>query len=112
MFSSNNLSGLTNSILTLPHNVKSFRNIPQEEEHHYKIKQEEEESNYSPLNMKGSGKAKKTKKNKRAIPKQIDKYTKDELSKMAKKYSIKLSLSGVKKTKQQLFNSLKRKKMI
>ena len=114
LISSNNLSGLTNSILTLPHNTKINNiNIP-EEEYHYKnhnlVQPEEEENYYSRLNLKGAGKVMK----KRAIPKnkQIDTYTKEKLAKIAKKHGIKLSLKGVKRTKLQLFNALKRKKLI
>lgn len=111
LISSNNLSGLTNSILTLPHNTKINNiNIP-EEEYHYKnhnlVQPEEEENYYSRLNLKGAGKKRSTPKNK-----QIDTYTKEKLAKIAKKHYIKLSLKGVKRTKLQLFNALKRKKLI
>ena len=83
-----NLSNMVNSILTLPHNNNLIQ--PQEEE-------------TSVLNLKGGKKNKK---------KQIDTYTKDKLVKIAKKHGIKLSSKGVKRTKEQLFNSLKRKKLI
>jgi cell division protein FtsL len=71
--------------------------------------EEEEISNmYSTLNLKGGRKVKKS------VPKkkQIDTYKKDKLVKIAKKHGIKLSSKGVKFTKIQLFNSLKRKKLI
>ncbi len=111
LISSNNLSQMTNSILTLPHTKKitNLQPIYQEEEHnHHIISEEEGSSIYSNLQLKigGKGKKKSTKK------KQIDSYTKDKLVKMAKKHGIKLSSKGVKRTKIQLFNSLKRKKMI
>lgn len=118
LISSNNLSGLTNSILTLPHNnsneykiSNNIKNIIPEEEHY--IVAEEEGNIYSRLNLKGAGKVMK-KKRKRATPKnkQIDTYTKEKLAKIAKKHGIKLSLKGVKRTKSQLFNALKRKKLI
>ena len=110
-----NLSGMMNSILTLPHN-NNLKKLPiyplQEEEHNYIIS-EEEGSNiysniYSNLKLKIGGKGKKQTSSK----KQIDTYTKDKLVKIAKKHGIKLSLKGVKRTKEQLFNSLKRKKLI
>lgn len=119
LISSNNLSGLTNSILTLPHNINNKINninIP-EEEYHYKnhnlIQPEEEENYYSRLNLKGAGKVMK-KRVKHSTPnnKQIDTYTKEKLAKIAKKHGIKLSLKAVKRTKSQLFNALKRKKLI
>ena len=109
LISTTNLSGMMNSILTLPHknNLKQLP-IYSEEEHHT-IPMEEEGSNiYSNLKLKIGGKGKKQTSNK----KQIDTYTKDKLVKIAKKHGIKLSLKGVKRTKEQLFNSLKRKKLI
>ena len=115
LLSSNNLSGMVNSILTLPHknNLKPLANYP-EEEHHHIIPMEEEGSNiYSRLNLKGGSKIMRKKIKKQSTKKkQIDTYTKDKLVKMAKKNGIKLSSKGVKRTKIQLFNSLKRKKMI
>jgi hypothetical protein len=109
LISTTNLSGMMNSILTLPHN-NNLKKLPiyPEEEHHI-IPTEEEGSNmYSNLNLKGGRKVKKS------VPKkkQIDTYTRDKLVKIAKKHGIKLSLKGVKRTKEQLFNSLKRKKLI
>ena len=112
LISSTNLSGMVNSILTLPHTTKKNPNIQsmyQEEEHNHYITSEEEGSNiYSNLQLKIGGKGKKQSTKK----KQIDTYTKDKLVKMAKKHGIKLSSKGVKRTKEQLFNSLKRKKLI
>jgi hypothetical protein len=112
LISSTNLSGMVNSILTLPHTTKKNPNIQpmyQEEEHNHYITSEEEGSNiYSNLQLKIGGKGKKQSTKK----KQIDTYTKDKLIKMAKKHGIKLSSKGVKRTKEQLFNSLKRKKLI
>jgi hypothetical protein len=111
LISSNNLSGLTNSILTLPHNIntKSLPNILPEKKHHHIIAEEEEGFNiYSNLQLKTGGKGKKISIKK----KEIDTYTKDKLVKIAKKNGIKLSSKGVKHTKIQLFNTLKRKKMI
>ena len=105
---------MMNSILTLPHNtnLKPISPIYPEEEHHYHhniITTEEESSSiYSNLQLKIGGKGKKQSSKK----KQIDTYTKDKLVKIAKKNGIKLSLKGVKRTKIQLFNSLKRKKLI
>jgi hypothetical protein len=110
LLSSNNLSGMVNSILTLPHstNLKPPLPIYPEEEHHIIPMEEEGSTIYSNLQLKIGGKDKmqSTKK------KQIDTYTKDKLIKIAKKHDIKLSLRGVKRTKIQLFNSLKRKKLI
>jgi hypothetical protein len=101
LLSSNNLSQMTNSILTLPHNTK-INSIPN-------VYPEEEESKMnSNIQIKIGGKGKKSAPKK----KQIDSYTKDKLVKIAKKHGIKLSLKGVKRTKEQLFNSLKRKKLI
>jgi hypothetical protein len=112
LISSNNLSGLTNSILTLPHNIntKPLSNILPEKKHHHHIIAEEEEgfNIYSNLQLKTGGKGKKISTKK----KEIDTYTKDKLVKIAKKHNIKLSSKGVKHTKIQLFNTLKRKKMI
>lgn len=111
LISSNNLSGLTNSILTLPHNIntKPLSNILPEKKHHHIIAEEEEGFNiYSNLQLKTGGKGKKISIKK----KEIDTYTKDKLVKIAKKHGIKLSSKGVKRTKIQLFNTLKRKKMI
>jgi hypothetical protein len=109
LISSTNLSGMMNSILTLPHNnnLKSPPIYPQEEEHHI-TSEEEGSSIYSNLQLKIGGKSKK----KSTKKKQVDIYKKDKLVKMAKKHGIKLSLKGVKRTKIQLFNSLKRKKLI
>ena len=111
LISSNNLAGLTNSILTLPHNIntKPLSNILPEKEHHHRIIAEEEGFNiYSNLQLKTGGKGKKISTKK----KEIDTYTKDKLVKIAKKHGIKLSSKGVKHTKIKLFNLLKRKKMI
>ena len=110
LLSSTNLSGMVNSILTLPHNTNlKPPPIYPEEEHHHIIPMEEEGSNiYSNLKLKIGGKGKKQVSNK----KQIYTYTKDKLVKIAKKNGIKLSSKGVKRTKEQLFNSLKRKKLI
>jgi hypothetical protein len=110
LLSSNNLSGMVNSILTLPHatNLKPPLPIYPEEEHHIIPMEEEGSSIYSNLQLKIGGKVKKQASKK----KQIDTYTKDKLVKMAKKHGIKLSSKGVKRTKEQLFNSLKRKKLI
>ena len=106
-----NLSGMMNSILTLPHN-NNLKKLPiypvQEEEHKYIISEEEGSNIYSNLKLKIGGKGKKQTSSK----KQIDTYTKDKLVKIAKKHGIKLSSKGVKRTKIQLFNSLKRKKLI
>ncbi len=111
LISTTNLSGMMNSILTLPHN-NNLKQLPiyplQEEEHNYVISEEEGSNIYSNLKLKIGGKSKKQSSKK----KQIDTYTKDKLVKIAKKHDIKLSLKGVKRTKQQLFNSLKRKKLI
>jgi hypothetical protein len=103
LLSSNNLYQMTNSILTLPHNTK-INPIPPN------VYPEEEESKmYSNIQVKVGGKGKKIASKKKKI---IDSYTKDKLVKIAKKHGIKLSLKGVKRTKEQLFNSLKRKKLI
>ena len=111
LISSTNLSGMMNSILTLPHN-NNLKKLPiypvQEEEHKYIISEEEGSNIYSNLKLKIGGKGKKQTSSK----KQIDTYTKDKLVKIAKKHGIKLSSKGVKRTKIQLFNSLKRKKLI
>jgi hypothetical protein len=108
LISSTNLSGMMNSILTLPHN-NNLKTLPIYPEEEYHITSEEEGSSiYSNLQLKIGGKSKK----KSTKKKQIDTYTRDKLVKMAKKYGIKLSLKGVKRTKMQLFNSLKRKKLI
>jgi hypothetical protein len=99
-----NLLQMTNSILTLPHN-NNIKPVYTEEEEGSNI--------YSNLRLRGGGKMIR-KKNKKKSPKkkQIDKYKKDKLVKIAKKNGIKLSSKGVKLTKIQLFNSLKRKKLI
>ena len=111
LISTTNLSGMMNSILTLPHN-NNLKKLPiyplQEEEHNYIISEEEGSNIYSNLKLKIGGKGKKQTSNK----KQIDTYTKDKLVKIAKKHGIKLSSKGIKRTKEQLFNSLKRKKLI
>jgi len=119
---SSNLSSLTNNIITPPSNIISSlpaNNISTLQNNtkialSTNVYTEEEEGNiYSRLQLKGAGKT-IHKKVKKSVPKkkQIDTYTKDKLVKIAKKYDIKLSSKGVKRTKEQLFNSLKRKKLI
>ena len=79
--------------------------------------QEEDGQHYM---LNGSGKVvpktkAKPKEKSKAKPKQklIDTFTKVDLEKIAKKHDISLkSRDGKLKTKEQLFNSLKRKKLI
>jgi hypothetical protein len=108
-----NFLSMTNSMLmddyTYPQNSVSYNTVPI---------QEEENS----IQQEGSGKKKSVKKPKpKSKPKkdtqkkvkEIDTYKKDKLVKIAKKHDVSLKArDGKVKTKEQLFNSLKRKKII
>lgn len=94
-----NLLSLTNNLMTQPDIVPNFKQgntyIPSEEDY----------------NQTGSGKTKKIPKSKKV--KEIDTYLKPDLEKIAKKNKVNLkNRDGTLKNKQQLFNSLKRKKLI
>ena len=85
-----NLLGSTNSLITQPKLIPS-----------YEVKEE---------SLFGGSKKKSTKKE---TKKEIDTYKKDQLVKIAKKHDISLKArDGKVKTKEQLFNSLKRKKLL
>lgn len=109
-----NFLSMTNSMLmddyTYPQNSVSYNTVPPQ--------QEEEQSTL----QEGSGKKKsgkkpkpksKPKKDTQKKVKEIDTYKKDKLVKIAKKHDVCLKTrDGKVKTKEQLFNSLKRKKII
>lgn len=109
-----NFLSMTNSMLmddyTYPQNSVSYNTVPSQ--------QEEEQSTL----QEGSGKKKsgkkpkpksKPKKDTQKKVKEIDTYKKDKLVKIAKKHDVCLKTrDGKVKTKEQLFNSLKRKKII
>jgi hypothetical protein len=86
-----NMTPFSDNIITLTNNIIS-------QPHHNQIIMEEQSF------MKGGAKSKK---------KQIDTYTKVELVKIAKKNEVSLKTPQKEvKTKLQLFESLKRKKLI
>jgi hypothetical protein len=91
-----NLLGATNSLITQPQ--LAYDNITEESYQH------------------GSGKTKQKKTKSKAVPKakkEIDTYKKDQLVKIAKRHDVSLKArDGKVKTKEQLFNSLKRKKLL
>ena len=98
-----NFLSMTNSMLmddyTYPKKSASYNT--------FQPQQEEEQS----VLQEGSGKKKKQSKPKKV--KEIDTYKKDKLVKIAKKHDVCLKTrDGKVKTKEQLFNSLKRKKII
>ena len=115
-----NFLSMTNSMLmddyTYPQKSASYNTVQQEEEQN--MLQEEQS-----MLQEGSGKKKKSgkklkpkskpKKDTQKKVKEIDTYKKDKLVKIAKKHDVSLKArDGKVKTKEQLFNSLKRKKII
>ena len=118
-----NFLSMTNSMLmddyTYPQKSVSYNTVPIQEEEQ-SILQEEQN-----MLQEGSGKKKKKKSVKKPKPKskpkkdtqkkvkEIDTYKKDKLVKISKKHEVSLKArDGKVKTKEQLFNSLKRKKII
>ena len=91
-----NLLGVTNSLITQPQ--LAYDSITEESNQH------------------GSGKTKQKKTKSKPVPKakkEIDTYKKDQLVKIAKRHDVSLKArDGKVKTKEQLFNSLKRKKLL
>jgi hypothetical protein len=90
-----NLLGATNSLITQPKITPSFNNMIDEQY------------------LSGGGKTKKSKDKSIKPKKEIDTYKKDQLVKIAKKHDVSLKArDGKVKTKEQLFSSLKRKKLL
>jgi hypothetical protein len=119
-----NFLSMTNSMLmddyTYPQNSVSYNTVPIQEEEQ-SILQEEQNMLQEGSGKKKSGKKSKPKSKPKAKPKkdtekkvkEIDTYKKDKLVKIAKKHDVSLKArDGKVKTKEQLFNSLKRKKII
>jgi hypothetical protein len=105
---------------TYPQNSVSYNTVPIQEEEQ-SILQEEQNILQEGSGKKKSGKKTKPKSKPKAKPKkdaekkvkEIDTYKKDKLVKIAKKHDVSLKArDGKVKTKEQLFNSLKRKKNI
>jgi hypothetical protein len=121
-----NFLSMTNSMLmddyTYPQNSVSYNTVPIQEEEQNMLQEEQN------ILQEGSGKTKKKsvkkpkpkskpkakpKKDAEKKVKEIDTYKKDKLVKIAKKHDVSLKArDGKVKTKEQLFNSLKRKKII
>jgi hypothetical protein len=108
-----NFLSMTNSMLmddyTYPQNSVSYNTVPIQEEE-YSVQQEGSGKKKSGKKTKPKSKPKKDTQKK---VKEIDTYKKDKLVKIAKKHDVSLKArDGKVKTKEQLFNSLKRKKII
>ncbi len=114
-----NFLSMTNSMLmddyTYPRKSASYNSVPIQEEEH-SVQQEgsgkmKKKSVKKP--KKDTKKKPKSKKDAQKKVKEIDTYKKDKLVKIAKKHEVSLKArDGKLKTKEQLFNSLKRKKII
>jgi hypothetical protein len=112
-----NFLSMTNSMLmddyTYPQKSVSYNTVPLQEEE-YSVQQEGSGKKKSGKKTKPKAKPKsKPKKDTQKKVKEIDTYKKDKLVKIAKKHEVSLKArDGKVKTKEQLFNSLKRKKII
>lgn len=114
-----NFLSMTNSMLmddyTYPRKSASYNSVPVQEEGN-SVQQEgsgkmKKKSVKKP--KKDTKKKPKSKKDAQKKVKEIDTYKKDKLVKIAKKHEVSLKArDGKLKTKEQLFNSLKRKKII
>jgi hypothetical protein len=121
-----NFLSMTNSMLmddySYPQNSVSYNTVPIQEEEQNMLQEEQNIlQEGSGKTKKKSGKKTKPKSKPKAKPKkdaekkvkEIDTYKKDKLVKIAKKHDVSLKArDGKVKTKEQLFNSLKRKKII
>ena len=123
-----NLSEIVNDIISLPNNYKLNKIV--QEEHDYSSLQigagKTSKKSKSKLKSKSAKKpikktksktlkkpVKKTKSKTTKNPvKKIDTFTKEKLVKIAKKHGIKVSSKGVSRTKEQIYKSLLRKKLI
>lgn len=119
-----NLLGLTNSLITQPKLIPSYE-VEVNEEYlsgGSKTKPKPKSKPKDKLKSKPKSKTKpkpknkpksNPKKDKPKAKKEIDTYLKDKLVKIAKKHKVTLKTrEGTIKTKEQLFNSLKRKKLL
>jgi hypothetical protein len=120
-----NLSEIVNNQITMPNNYKTNIIIPQEEQDYSSLQiGAGKPSKKSKLKSKTKSKTlKKTKSSKKPVKKsksktakkpvkKIDTFTKEKLVKIAKKHGIKVSSKGVSRTKEQIYKSLLRKKLI
>jgi hypothetical protein len=126
-----NLSEVVNNQITMPNNYKLNTIIPQEEQVYSSLQiGAGKTAKKSKLKSKSKSKSKtikkpvkKTKSSKKPAKnpkskttknpvKKIDTFTKEKLVRLAKKYGIKVSSKGVSRTKEQIFKSLLRKKLI
>ena len=120
-----NFLSMTNSMLmddyTYPQKSVSYNSVPiQEEENSVQQEGSGKMKKKSVKKLKSKAKPKKdtkkkpkSKKDAQKKVKEIDTYKKDKLVKIAKKHEVSLKArDGKLKTKEQLFNSLKRKKII
>ena len=120
-----NFLSMTNSMLmddyTYPQKSVSYNSVPiQEEEQNMLQEGSGKMKKKSVKKLKPKAKPKKdtkkkpkSKKDSQKKVKEIDTYKKDKLVKIAKKHEVSLKArDGKLKTKEQLFNSLKRKKII
>lgn len=120
-----NFLSMTNSMLmddyTYPQKSVSYNSVPiQEEENSVQQEGSGKMKKKSVKKLKPKAKPKKdtkkkpkSKKDAQKKVKEIDTYKKDKLVKIAKKHEVSLKArDGKLKTKEQLFNSLKRKKII
>ena len=107
-FSMENILNSMNELVAQPVLVNNNNMYVNNEHHNFDLsKYIDDEHNIH----HGSGKSKKIIKSKKV--KQIDLFKKDDLIKIAKKNDISLKTrDGKLKTKEQLFNSLKRKELI
>lgn len=110
-----NLLGLTNSLITQPQLIPSYE-VEINEEYlsgGSKTKPKPKSKSKSKSNPKKEKPKPNPKKDKPKPKKEIDTYLKDKLVKIAKKHKVTLKTrEGTIKTKEQLFNSLKRKKLL
>jgi len=120
-----NLSEIVSNQITMPNNYKLNTIIPQEENDYSNLqvgagKTVKKSKSKSKLKLKSKSKTvKKTKttkkpksKTSKTPVKKIDTYTKEKLVRIAKKHGIKVSSKGVSRTKEQIYKSLLRKKLI
>jgi hypothetical protein len=113
-----NFLSMTNSMLmddyTYPQKSASYNTVQPQQEEEQNMLQEGSGKKKSGKKSKPKAKPKaKPKKDTQKKVKEIDTYKKDKLVKIAKKHEVSLKArDGKVKTKEQLFNSLKRKKII
>jgi hypothetical protein len=120
-----NLSEVVNNQIAMKNDYKLNVIIPQEEQDYNNLQiGAGKPSKKSKLKSKSAKKpVKKTKsakkpvkkpksKTTKTIIKKIDTFTKEKLVRLAKKHGIKVSSKGVSRTKEQIYKSLLRKKLI